>query len=132
MKFILSLCILIFSFFSVYSQALSKEYISATREAESFYKKRKYNEAIPIFQAAFIQNKNMASVLHRYELASCFSVLNQPDSAFVQLTRITEKGNFAGYDLISKDINFVNLRKDPRWDSLMEKIKKNAIDSGRF
>ncbi|WP_029274689.1 hypothetical protein [Pedobacter borealis] len=132
MKYVLSLLLLVVLFNASYSQKLPKEYVSSASEAETLYRKRNFKEAIPLFQKAFTFNKGMATVLHRYELASCWAVLNQPDSAFVQLKRITDKGNFAGYSLISKDINFINLHNDSRWPVLLEKIQENADRTGKF
>lgn len=115
-----------------HAQKVSREYALYADSAEQYYKKRNFKQAIPKFQKAFLMNKGMATVLHRYELASSWAILDQADSAFVQLKRIVEKGNFAGYDLISKDINFINLHNDKRWGPLLDKIITNGENSGKF
>jgi hypothetical protein len=55
-----------------------------------------------------------------------------PDSAFFQLERITDKGNFSDEGLLG-DSAFVRLKSSPRWDPMLAKVRKNAgIDMAHY
>ena len=61
-------------------------------------------------------------------LATCWTKLNNVDSAFLQLERIAFVGKFSHYDLIDGDVNLIPLRSDKRWKVIIDKMKKNYKD----
>jgi hypothetical protein len=104
----------------------SVEYYQYTKKADALFMRNNYKEALQLYLLAFVANKDLAKVVHRYKAASFWAILNEPDSAFVQLYRIVDKSSFSNYELISADYNLLNLHDDPRWIPLLNKIKTRA------
>ncbi|MCX2576235.1 hypothetical protein [Pedobacter sandarakinus] len=118
--------------FATCAQTVNNQYNENVDLAQNLFLNRNYKEAIPFYQVAFRANKDQAKVIDRYNLATCWALNNKPDSAFIQLQRIVEKGKFASYVLISRDVNLFGLHKDPRWEPLMNLVKANGELYGKY
>lgn len=101
------------------------EYKNLSYKADSLFLNQQYEEAITFYEEAFLANKDMGSVFHRYRAASCYAILNKKDSSFHHFFRIAEKGKFSQLELISNDFNFKNLYSDKRWYQVLQIIDKN-------
>jgi hypothetical protein len=102
------------------------DYPTLTKQADYFYDKKEFSKAIEGYTSAFVRNKDMGQVKHRYKLACCYVQTKQYDSAFVQLFRIAEKGQFYNYNTLAADSCFTPLHNDKRWPRLMERVQENA------
>jgi hypothetical protein len=107
------------------SQNVSSLYLDYSKKADDSYLNNNFIEAVKFYKLAFDANGGVGRVIHRYNLASCWANLDKPDSAFVQLERIAEKGNFSNVELISMDFNLKKLHSNVRWKPLIERIKRN-------
>lgn len=98
---------------------------------DSLYRVQQPEKAIIYHNLAIKANNGMAKVIHRYNLASCYSLQGKIDSAFIQLDRIIEKVNFSGHELISLDRAFFNLHNDSRWQPLLKRVEKNYLQKNK-
>ncbi len=110
---------------TAFSQAVTKEYTLYSNKGDSLFLIGEFEKAIVQYTKAFESNSGLAKVAHRYKAASCYSILNFVDSAFVQLEKIANKGKFSQVDLITADPNFKNLYNDYRWNKTIAIIKRN-------
>lgn len=99
-----------------------------TKEANQQRIDEHYEKAVKLYTKAFVANGDKAKVYDRYMLATCWTKLNNVDSAFLQLERIAFVGKFSHYDLIDGDVNLISLRSDKRWKVIIDKMKKNYKD----
>jgi hypothetical protein len=103
-----------------------KAYLKLSATADSLLSKSDYINAAMVYHFAFAANGGQAKVIHRYNLAVCWAKLNKPDSAFVQLWRIADKGKFYNYHQLNTDTNFAALRNDAKWEKVIERVKENS------
>jgi len=61
----------------------------------------------------------------RYNAACSWALANQPDSAFVQLFKIAENGNYTNYGHITTDTDLNTLHNDERWNKVIGIVKAN-------
>ena len=109
-----------------YSQNLPVKYAELTKKADSLFNLKQYTPAISYYNSAFESNAGQGTVKHRYNLACCWASVKNTDSAFFQLNRIASKGKFYNYYQLSSEPLFAALKKDSRWDILIELVKKNS------
>jgi hypothetical protein len=57
-----------------------------------------------------------------YSAACCFALAGKPDRAFEWLTRSVERG-FNDADGMEKDLDLASLKSDPRWTTLVERVR---------
>jgi tetratricopeptide (TPR) repeat protein len=110
-KTIISILVITLCTTSALSQTVTKEYALYSNRGDSLFLIGEYDKAVVQYTKAFESNSGLAKVAHRYKAASCYSILNSVDSAFVQLEKIANKGKFSQVDLITADPNFKNLYK---------------------
>lgn len=108
---------------NTFAQSPIQQYDKLAEQADKFFFKKEYKKAVELYQTAIKTNNDQARVKHRYRLASAWTALSMPDSAFIQLYRIVEKGNFSEISLLENDIDFISLHKDTRWKTLLEKMR---------
>ena len=101
-------------------------YEQLTRKADSFFMLRQFSAAVKLYMIAFKNNSDRGQVAHRYKAACCYTQLNEADSAFEQLFRIADKGNYYNYIEIQDERYLMPLQKDNRWTTLLKLIKSNA------
>jgi uncharacterized protein YxeA len=104
------------------------DYKKMANLADSNYKKKQFRTAIDLYTTAFKKNNDLGLVRHRYNLACCYVMTKNLDSAFIQLFRIAEKGKYFNYSEIEAEPCFKTLQSDSRWTKLIGVIKKNAQD----
>lgn len=100
-----------------------KNGLSFNRLGTSYYRLGKYNEAIPPYRRAIAISKNPTVM---YTLACTFNKLNQKDSCFRWLERAAQSG-FNQYQYMIQDEDLKNLKGDKKFESLVIKIKVNAM-----
>ncbi len=105
---------------------VSFNYIEFTAKADSLYKMGACAAAANLYTTAFKKNNDRGQVKHRYNAACCYASLKLNDSAFFQLYRIAEKGNYYNYNEIEAEKCFDNLHADSKWQPLIKIIKNNA------
>lgn len=125
MKLIIILFFCIYFNFNGNSQIIPDNYLKFTAKADSCIEIKQYSSATIFFNQAFISNNGMGKVIDRFKDANCWSILNNPDSAFFQLEKIANGGKFTKYQQLENNLNFVNLKSDERWNKVIEKIKSN-------
>lgn len=125
MKYFLLFSFFIFLVSTSFGQDTQKEYALLTKKADSLFILPKYKEAVHLYLSAFDINGGLGKVGHRYKAASCWALLKNSDSAFGQLDKIANKGNFSNYEMIINDSNFNSLHSNPRWQLLIARIKEN-------
>lgn len=106
-----------------FAQSTVQQYDKLAEQGDKFFFKREYKKAVELYQTAIKTNNDQARVKHRYRLAAAWTALSMPDSAFVQLYRIVEKGNFSEISLLERDIDFFSLHEDGRWKALLERMR---------
>jgi tetratricopeptide (TPR) repeat protein len=110
-----------------FSQTFENNYSKIITKADSLYKLQKYQNAVNFYQNAFILNNGLGRVFHRYKAAACYSLLHKSDSAFIELEKIANKGNFSNYEMLISDGTMHNLHSDPRWESIIKIVHDNMI-----
>ena len=102
-----------------------QDYEKTIKKADALFKKADYQNAANTYLLAIKENNDLGKINDRYKTASCFALLNNKDSAFLQLYRIAEKGGYYNYLEIQEDKHFNSLHTDKRWVPLIEIIKSN-------
>lgn len=121
-KLFFSICC-IFLCINGFAQSTIQQYEKLSGQADKLFFKKEYKKAVELYQTAIRVNNDQARVKHRYRLAAAWTALSMPDSAFVQLYRIVEKGNFSEISLLERDIDFLSLHEDKRWKALLERMR---------
>lgn len=121
-KSFISICIA-FLCINGFAQSTIQQYDKLAEQADKLFFKKEYKKAVELYQTAIKTNNDQARVKHRYRLAAAWTALSMPDSAFIQLYRIVEKGNFSEIALLEKDIDFFSLHEDKRWKALLERMR---------
>ncbi len=104
----------------------TRDYGKTTQKADALFKKEDLLTAALLYTQAFKENNDQGKVVHRYKTACCFAMTNNIDSAFLQLYRIAEKGNYYDYKEIEAEKFLKVLHDDKRWAPLIEIIKNNS------
>jgi len=84
-----------------------------------------HKEAAIVFTKAFLSNGNRGTLDDRYDAARAWTRAEYPDSAFYQLFRIAEKGNFTEYKRLTTEKDFQPLHALPKWNMLTELVLSN-------
>jgi hypothetical protein len=104
------------------SDSVYRAYI---QKADSLYFKKAFLKSAEAFSAAFMYNNDRGLVKDRYNAACSWALSNNKDSAFYQLFRIAEKGNFKDYLNLTMDEDLKSLHEDERWKPLVKIVKLN-------
>ncbi|HKJ49530.1 MAG TPA: DUF6624 domain-containing protein [Christiangramia sp.] len=123
-KIILTAVVLIFSLNTIFSQDI-KEYQELIDKAWNLYKAEDYKASALKYSEAFVALGNKGYTTDRYNAACSYALASVPDSSFVQLFKIAEKGNYSNYDHISNDPDLKSLYGDDRWDKVLGLVKAN-------
>jgi hypothetical protein len=116
------LSLLVFSF--TYGQDQVK-YSELVKEAWSLYESKEFLKSGKKYSEAFVALGGKGMTTDRYNAACSWALANQPDSAFVQLFRIAEKGNYINLAHITTDTDLKSLHKDKRWNKVITIVKAN-------
>ncbi len=123
-KFLLltATCLLLFT--AAISQDHEK-YAELTEKAWSLYESKNYRASAETYAQAFVALGGSGAVTDRYNAACSWALANEPDSAFVQLFKIAEKGNYANYNHITNDTDLKPLHQEIRWVEVIALVKAN-------
>jgi hypothetical protein len=112
------------AFNSSFGQDLTK-YSKIIKEALSLYESKEYLKSGEMYSDAFDALGGKGMVNDRYNAACSWALANKPDSAFVQLFKIAENGNYTNYGHITTDTDLNSLHNDERWTKVIEIVKAN-------
>jgi hypothetical protein len=107
-----------------FGQATDK-YSELIKKAWNFYESKNYLKSGEKYSEAFITLGGKVVVNDRYNAACSWALANKPDSAFVQLFKIAEHGNYKNYGHIVNDTDLSSLHKDERWSKVLSIVKNN-------
>lgn len=116
------LCVI--SCVSSFSQQ-NTQYREHVRKAEQLLATSAFPEAARAYSAAFESLGWKGYSEDRYNAARAWAMSGVPDSAFMNLFRITEKLHFDDLEAVQTEAHFSSLHPDPRWPELCAKIKAN-------
>lgn len=102
-----------------------EKYSELIKTAWSLYESKDYLKSGEKYSEAFVALGEKAMVNDRYNAACSWALANQPDSAFVQLVKIAENGNYTNYGHITTDTDLNSLHNDERWSTVIEIVKAN-------
>lgn len=114
--------------FAVHSQD-REAYQKLVDEAWALYESADYRESGEKYSAAFVALGDRGSVNDRYNAACSYALAGVPDSAFVQLFRIAEKGNYTNLSHLTSDPDLNALHDDKRWPEVVNIVKANKDEA---
>ena len=119
--------ILVFFLFAIltYGQKIPQEYFSNINIADSLYYAKDYKKSANKFSEAFKSNNWNVLLFDRYKAACSWALAAVPDSAFFQLERVANDPYYTIYEYITTDSNLITLHNDSRWNSIIDRVKKN-------
>ncbi len=132
MKKFIFITILILLFRLVHGQKIPNSYYTLITKADSLYKIKDYYNSAITYHEAFRILGNKGKINDRYNAAKAWASINNNDSAFFNLNRITEKVFFSDFDKTINETTFNALHNDKRWKPLIEKIKQNKFFNPRL
>lgn len=108
-------------------------YIELATKADSLYYANDFkNAAITYIAAAKIpleKGIEISTTDMYYNAACSYSRVHKTNDAFICLNIIVSENNFSDYDIIIADSDFDFIKKDKRWNTLINQIKANKIKS---
>ena len=129
MRFISFLFSLFFCASRLVAQSNDIVYSKLISKADSLYYAKEYLKSAQTFNYAFLMNNDMGLVKDRYNAACSWALSNYADSAFSQLFRIVDKGNFKDDVNLLGDPDLKSLQTDSRWKLLLQKVIANKVDN---
>ncbi len=124
MKKLLPLCFCFIFQFS-YAQHPPAIYFHLISVADSLHRERNFVEAAATYNAAFDAFKGKGFVNDRYKAACTYARIGNIDSSYYNLFRIADKGGWSEYDFLISDSDLNVLHSDARWNTLVNKVRKN-------
>ncbi len=120
-------------FFIIFSFWISKdlsaqsaeEYSELIKEAWALYESEDYLKSAQKYSEAFVAFGNRGVVSDRYNVACSWALAGKPNSAFVQLFKIAEKGNYSNVNHLLTDSDLKSLHKDERFGKIAEIVAEN-------
>ncbi len=106
-----------------YSQ--SPSYDSIALQARELLKSKNYLQAATAYSRAFQTLGGKGLAQDRYDAAIAWALSAYNDSAFFNLLRLADKSDFLEFRKLQMENSFNVLRKDNRWQLLLEKINPN-------
>ena len=127
MKKILPLCFYFIIQFS-FAQHPPAIYFHLVSVADSLHREKNFKEAAATYTAAFEAFKGKGFVNDRYKAACTYARIGNIDSAYYNLFRIADKGGWSEYDFLISDSDLYVLHSDARWNTLVNKVRKNKAE----
>lgn len=118
--------VLILCFLGIYGIGLSQppaEYGTLVQEAEQFYHEKSFLESGKKYAAAFKTFGNKGYINDRYNAACSWALAGVPDSAFVNLLKISKGGYYTNLNHLTVDPDLKSLYGDPRWEEVVGYVK---------
>lgn len=103
-------------------------YFHLVSVADSLHREKNFREAAATYNAAFEAFKGKGFVNDRYKAACTYARIGNIDSAYYNLFRIADKGGWSEYDFLISDSDLFVLHSDARWNSLVNKVRKNKAE----
>ena len=103
--------------------AQSDEYKRWVDQADSLYQADAFRAAGEAYHAAFATLGGKGYINDRYNAACAWALAGVPDSAFLNLLRISRSGHYTDYDHLITDPDLRPLYDDPRWSEVTELVK---------
>lgn len=100
-------------------------YDSLVKQAFGLYEIKEYKASAEKFAEAFVVFGGKAYPGDRYNAACSWALCGQPDSAFVQLFKITKKGGYSNLNHITSDPDLNSLHTDKRWKKVIKEVTEN-------
>lgn len=108
-----------------FGQHISHQYFNLVKKADSLYNENNYINSAFTYSEAFIANDWKVIPNDRFKAACSWALANYPDSAFHHLNSLVTLNNYTNFKRIVTSSDLKSLRKDPRWTSLIKRIKIN-------
>lgn len=124
MKKITLSIILCFASIVIFGQK-AKNYQEQINEAWSLYGSKDFLKSAQIYAKALEGMNDKGLMSDRYNAACSWALAKKPDSSFVQLFKIAEKGNYKDLSHMSTDTDLSSLHKDKRWQKVLEIVTAN-------
>jgi hypothetical protein len=102
-----------------------EKYTELIEKAWSFYDSKEYLASGETYTQAFVALGGKGAVTDRYNAACSWALANKPDSAFAQLFKIAENGNYSNYSHITTDTDLNALHQDNRWAKVIAIVEAN-------
>lgn len=116
------LCLLAFNF--THAQD-NEKYNALIKEAWSLYERKDFLESAEMYSEAFVALGGKGMVNDRYNAACSWALANEPDSAFIQLFKIAQNGNYTNLRHMTTDVDLNSLHPDERWNQVIDIVKAN-------
>jgi hypothetical protein len=129
MKVIIFACYFILALRTDGYTQLSAEYPALISQANALYKSKDFAKSAEAFSKAFQSSGWKGNVNDRYNAACSWALAGMSDSAFFQLFRIAEKGNYTNYTHASNDKDLESLYSDTRWTLFLALVSRNKEKS---
>ncbi|WP_082994974.1 MULTISPECIES: DUF6624 domain-containing protein [Aquimarina] len=101
------------------------QYTALKNEAWKLYESKDYLQSAKKYAEAFGISGYHGNTSDIYNAACSWALAKEVDSAFVQLSRIAEKGEYTNYNHITKDSDLSILHSDERWNQVLALVKAN-------
>lgn len=111
-----------------YAQHPPVSYFHLVSVADSLQRANNFKEAAHTYNAAFAAFSGKGFVNDRYKAACSYARIGNIDSAFYNLFRIADRGGWSEYDFLLSDTDLFVLHSDARWNSLVNKVRKNKAE----
>ena len=102
-----------------------EKYDGLVQEAWQLYESEEYLQSGQKYAEAFIAFGGKGMVNDRYNAACSWALANEIDSAFVQLFKIAQNGNYTNLGHITTDPDLNALHDDERWEQVIEIVRSN-------
>lgn len=114
-------------FFCVrYAHAQKEQvYDSLVTQASGFYEQKAYKASAEKYAEAFASFGGKGFPLDRYNAACSWALAGIPDSAFIQLFKISSNGSYTNLEHISSDTDLLSLHTDKRWKKVIKQVRKS-------
>ncbi len=108
----------------VVSAQYQPEYYPLVQEAHQLYQNESFLASGQKYAEAFALS-DLGEVGDRYNAACSWALAGQSDSAFAQLFRIAERGNYSNHEHLTTDVDLKSLYSDERWGQVTAQVKQN-------
>lgn len=122
MKLFIVLTITCLRFSIAFSQTEKGYYL--LQKADSLYEKHCYKEAASLYTMTFSAGLWHSDIDEYYKLAQAYCMAGYKDSAFLSLKHLGLL-HFNDSRQLNGDSTFFPLKKDKRWNNLIDRVKKN-------
>jgi hypothetical protein len=102
-----------------------QQYAELIKEAWQLYENKAYLESGQKYAAAFVALGHRGNVNDRYNAACSWALAGERDSAFVQLFKIAQNGNYTNLRHLTTDSDLDALHDDERWAEVVAIVSAN-------